>query len=836
MRRQHHQQLHRQRAGEVIVLRLRPVHVRGHAAEETLADIEHERGRPVHVARLDQAPAAAIHVKSLVAGTGLAAHRQQGAVGRGERPARALGGAVRHHAPDRFGHHLRHFRRQHLLVADGLGAADGGVVRGVLGKVQTGDALAGLAHAAVDDDAHQLGQRGRPVGRSAQRGRVRRHQRIERVTHLLPLLVHFHEAFHFQQAGNAAVLGVLALGFQQPLVHLLALLLAGRVHLRERGARVGVQVSHHPQFQRVHAGQVATVGQRPLVDGVLVVQLGHAFVRHFVLRRQVGAQERGKLLLARFRIHGAVDHGQAHRRAAQVGQHDVVELGDRLALVLGPEARQELLAFLVREARQVLGAARIVGVGQQRGGRARRLEHVELGDVAHQAHEHQVGRTAQRLGHGQDLAVVFLGEVAEVMQAATGEEAFAWVARILALHGRVQHRRQGARFAAHRQALEVIDGPQRQLVLRIDHRLAQLGGTHARVLLVQLVHDVEVADQGAQLGRRAQVELGAFVDVERLVVVVGLQAQEVGVLALFQQGKAVHHVGRVAIAEHALAGQAGSLGALGVAQVVQYLRDRCLRLRVQRAGHVQVQAVEVVHPVVAQQVGQVVADRIGGLARDKGHRRRRLQAVALGRMQLLFQGHVAHGGRDYAVLGQDAQVGVGQLVEVVGAVAQVVAGAALRDHQAQRFLVHQRGIGVRLFQVARHDAVEVVEGTAVPHPHAVADAIDFAIAGLGRQRHRVQVFDDDAAAGLGGIRAVLVRTQAGRDHLLQLVGHGTGAPFGRMAVFLDLRGQRAAAGGAVAGAQCTQAFLEHGLGQAVPFHCRVALGVSIVEQFAVFDV
>nr|GEU28068.1 hypothetical protein [Tanacetum cinerariifolium] len=836
VRRQHDQQLHRQRAGEVVVFRLRSVHVRRHAAEEATADIEHERGRPVHVARLDQAPAATVHIEALVAGTGLAAHGQHGAVGRDERRARALGRAVRHHATDRLGHHCRHFRRQHLLVGGGLGFGDRRVVRRVLGKMQRRDALAGLAHAAVDDDAHQLGQRGRTVGRCAQRGGIRRHQRIERIAHLLPLLVQFHEAFHFQQAGDAAVLGVLAVGLEQPLVDFLALFLAGGIHLRERGAGVGMQVRHHPQLERVDAGQVAAVGQRPLVDGVLVVQLGHALVRHLVLRRQVGAQEGGKLRLRGFRIHGAMDDGQAHRRAAQVGQHDVVELADLLALVLGVEAAQELAPFLVGKARQVGGAARIVGVRQQRCGRARRLEHVELGDVAHQAHEHQVGRVAQRFGHGQDLAVVFLGEVAEVMEAAAGEEALARVARILALHGRMQHGRERPRVRVLRQSLEVIDRPQRQLVLRIDVHLGQPGGIEAGELLVQLVHDVEVAHQRAQLGRGTQVQLGAFVDVERLVEVIGLQAQQVVLRALFQQGKAVDHVGGIAIAQHALAGQARFLGALGIAQVAQHLGHRRLGLRVKRAGHVQVEAVQVVHAVIAQQVGQVVANRVRRLARDKRHRRRRLQAVALGRVQLLLERHVAHGGRDHAVLGQDAQVAVGQLVEVFGAVAQVVAGAALRDHQAQRFLVHERRVGVRIFQVARQDAVERVETASVPHPHAVTDAIDFAIAGLGRQRHRVQVFDHDAAARAGGVGTILVRAQAGRDHLLQLVRHRARAAFGRVAVFFDLRGQRAAAGRAVAGAQRAHAFFQHGLGQPVPFHGRVALGVGIVEQFAVFDV
>ncbi len=95
----------------------------------------------------------------------------------------------------------------------------------------------------------------------------------------------FHEAFHLQQADDALVLRVLVVSLEQPLVDFLALFVAGRHHLRQRRARMSAQIGHHPQLQRVHAGQVAAVSQVPLVDAVLLVQLADALRRHFVLRR-----------------------------------------------------------------------------------------------------------------------------------------------------------------------------------------------------------------------------------------------------------------------------------------------------------------------------------------------------------------------------------------------------------------------------------------------------------------------------------------------------------------------------------------------------------------------
>ena len=502
------------------------------------------------------------------------------------------------------------------------------------------DAHARFAHTIVDDDPHQLGQRGGTVGRGAQGRRIRRHQRIERVAHLLPLAVDFQETLHFQQVGDTAVLRMLAVRIEQPFIDFLAFLLAGRHHLRQGGAFVLAQIRHHPQFQRMHIGQITAVGQGPVFHRVLLVHLGDALGRHFVLRRQVGVEEIAEFRHRAFRIDGTEDICQAHGGRADAGQQNLFLLVDALAAILLIEAVQEFAPFLVGKTAQVLGAARIVRVRQQGGRGIGTREHVVAGHVAHQAHEHQVGRLAQRLLHRHDAAVVKLGEVAEMMQAAAREEAFTRIARILALHGGRQHGGQVARLA-QRQWFQVGNSPLRQHVLRIDGDFTQFGGAHAAVALVQLVDDVQIRDQGAQLGRRTEVQLGALVDVERLVKIVRLHAQQVGLIALLQQGKTVDHVGRVAIAQHALARQAGRFRHFRVAQLAQDLGDGILRLRVERADHFQVQAVEVVQARVAEHAGQMVAHGIRGLTRDERGRCFRLHARGRRRAQLLGNGRIA---------------------------------------------------------------------------------------------------------------------------------------------------------------------------------------------------
>ncbi|MBV5325070.1 MAG: hypothetical protein J0626_07290, partial [Rhodospirillaceae bacterium] len=59
---------------------------------------------------------------------------------------------------------------------------------------------------------------------------------------------------------------------------------------------------------------------------------------------------------------------------------------------------------------------------------------------------------------------------------------------------------------------------------------------------------------------------------------------------------------------------------------------------------------------------------------------------------------------------------VGQHFQIVGTIAQIVTGAALRNHQAQHFLVDQRSGRVGLGQIAAQYAVQLGEIAPVPDP------------------------------------------------------------------------------------------------------------------------
>ncbi len=641
------------------------------------------------------------------------------------------------------------------------------------------------------------------------------------------------EGFHLQQAGDAAVLGVLAVRVEQPRIDFLAFLGAGLGHFAERCPWMGAQVSDQPQFERVDRRQVTTVGQRHIGRRILLVHLGDALFRHLVGRRQVVAQEGRELRQRGIGRNGPVHICKARRSRAQAGQQDLFEFGRILVLVLVPELAQEFLAFTIGKAREVFGAARVVRIGQQGGRGSRQLEHVVAHHVAHQAHEHQIVRGAQAVAHRHDLHVVELVEIAEGVQAAAGKEGFAGIGRILALDGSFQHGRQGA-LGILGQRQEVFDAPLGQAILGIDHGGAQLAVVHGREALEQLVDDVHVGHQGAQLGGGTQVQLGAFVDVERLVVVVGLNAQVVDVLAALHQRKAVDHLGRVAVAKQALAGQAGGRCSFRIVQFTQHPGDGLLRVGVERAHHRQVEAVQVVQAAIAQQATQVGTHCIGCLARHEGVGGRRAHARRFGWVKLDLEGDVAHQRGDDLGLGQYPQVGIGQLFQVVVAGAQVVRGAALGDHQRQSLLVDHGSFGRGGVVLER--AVHGGEIAPVPDPHAVADAVDFAVTRLGRERHGIEVIDHDLAPGQGGVGTVLVGAQGGRGHLHQFFGQRAGAPVGRMAVLLNLRGERAAAGRTlVFEREHAERLVEHGLAEAVPFHRRIALGVGGIEQLAVFD-
>ena len=365
-------------------------------------------------------------------------------------------------------------------------------------------------------------------------------------------------------------------------------------------------------------------------------------------------------------------------------------------------------------------------------------------------------------------------------------------------------------------------------------------------------HDVEVGHQRAQLGGGAEIELGALVDIERLVEIVGLHPQHVGVGPTLHQREAVHHFGRIAFFQQLPGRQACRPGAGRVAQFAQQAGDVALHRRIERAGHRQVQSIEVVEVEIAaaaprrsaaaHQPRQIGAHRIGGLLADKRDGRSRHAGSAP--VQPDLQGRVPQRGRNHAGAAEQAQMAVGQLLQLGLIDIKVVGRAALRNQQAEGLLVELclragrvafvGGVirGLRVFQ----DAVDVPEIAAIPDPEPIAQSMHFAKPGLGRQGHGVDVAQHDLAPHRTGVLALLVGAQAGRHHLLQLFPDRGGASVGGVLVLLDLGRQRAATGRTPVAAEGAAGLGQHGVGQPVPFHRRVAFGVLAVQQFAVFDI
>ena len=296
--------------------------------------------------------------------------------------------------------------------------------------------------------------------------------------------------------------------------------------------------------------------------------------------------------------------------------------GDLLAVV-GVEAVQEVAAFLVGELLQIGLPGRIVGVGQQgAAGILGAFRHIILRDVAHHADEGQVDRAAQRLGHGRDRAVVLVVEIDEGVDAAAGEEAFARIGGIAALHGGVQ---QGGQ-AAVRRVRQVCGNPARQVVGRVRRHRAKLRARQVGVAAVQFGDDFQIGDQGAQLGGRAEVQLGALVDVQRPVQVVGLDADIVRVHPALVQHDAVDHPVQVVLAgvEQAEARHAKALDEARLVQLGQHFDHVRLGRAVQAGFRRQVIAVELVEAGHVQHAEQPGADRVGGLLfHERNGRRQR---------------------------------------------------------------------------------------------------------------------------------------------------------------------------------------------------------------------
>ena len=786
------------------------------------AEVEHEGGGAVE--REAGAPA---HDDAVVAGAGLAAERQLAAVGELEGTRQPARGAALDHvgqgpaqrACDLGRHHRVAFHRtdrKRRLV--GRGAREAHRV----------DALHGQAQAVIDDDAHQLGERRRAIARAAERGGERGHEVTEGIAQARPAAVDLEEGLDLEQGEDARVLRPLGAGAEQPAIYLLALLGARRHRLGQRGLGMLQAEGDQPQLERMHARDIAAVGQVVGLRSVARVELGEA--RGGGRLAQAAGEEVGERLRRRCGLEVAEHRGEAIGARAQAVEQGRAHLLGRAVLVLAPESAQEELALAVGEADEVVDAARVVVVLEQARGTARHLVHGVAHELAHQAHEGQVDRGLQRLAQRGLAGVVAGVEVAEAVAPATGEEALARTRREAALQGGLQHRRQ----AAVGRAGEMIDRPARQAVLSVHLDAAQRRRVKDGEPGVELGDQLEVGGQHAQLGGGAELELAALVDVERLVGGVGLHPHAVAAHGALHQGEAVAHRAKRRRIEHALADQPLAAREGRVGEAPEVVAHRLLQAAVQRGAELGVEAVEAVQRGV-EQAGEPGAHRGRALAGRRRNPGRIGDEVAEG--ERAGERSVAQPGADQAGLGEQAQVGVGGARELLAPAGEIPRGAAVRDHQ-RHHLTQGPALGDARLALAlrrRQQGVHALEIGPEPHPQPVAQAIDLAMPGRGRQRHGVQVVQHQPAADGQGVLAVAVGAHRGRHHLAQLLARVQGDAAGRVAVLLDLGGERAAAGRVEVGIDHASELAERRAREAHPVHRRVERRPRLVEQLAVLD-
>ncbi len=651
--------------------------------------------------------------------------------------------------------------------------------------MQTVDIHRRQLHAAVGDDAHQFRQRIRPIAGTADGAGQGRHHMAEGIALALPVLVDPLEGLLFQQDADAPVLRGAATRLEQPGIDFLPLLRAGLHQFGAGGPRMRVQPHRQPQFQRMRPGQVALVVERVAIRIILVEQVPHVS-RIELLLRQLRAQEGAQLLHRRPRSQRA----EQQRLAARLGIGAVGKQVQRLfgvepvvvivvAIEVGP-------SFLVGEAPQVLLAQRLGGDGVQLP-RTLLLRRVVARQVAQQADERQIDRKRESLLHRRIQMVLGLVEIAEHLVAAAGQEHCGGVGGIAPLHGGIEHGLQRVVFR-----LQQIGGrPGAQRVRLVAAHRFELVARQRLQALAQLAHHIQVGDQGAQLGGRAQDQLGAGIDIEWLVEAVGAHPQKIAVGAALVQHHAVGHAVEVLVVEQVVPDQAQRSGVVRIAEVRQDIGDALLRLLVNGGGHAQIEPVQAVQIGRAKQRQQFAAQRIGRLASHIGHRLgwRRLNA----QHQRDTERGIAQSRVDEPLRAQQSQVTIGQGVQRLDLAGQVPARAPLRQQQAQHLLVNLRPAqqpAAGLQRVLQYP-IGLRRIDAIPGPQAFAETDDLPIGRPRTERGRIKIGRRELTPRRHGVGAILVDAQARGFHLPYLFGVASGPASVGMAELLDLRRQRA---------------------------------------------
>jgi hypothetical protein len=495
------------------------------------------------------------------------------------------------------------------------------------------------------------------------------------------------------------------------------------------------------------------------------------------------------------------------------------------------EAVDENPAFHVGEAPQIVAPRRMRRVGENGLDRLWSFRLVVPDDVPHHPDEDQIDRVTESFGNRHHAAIVRLVEIGEDVHATPGEKCFTRIGRILAQHGRIEHRLQAmiARFR------EILGSPFGQRVLCIFRHIHQFGGRALAVATVQLRDDLEIVHERPQLGGRSQIELAAFIQIERPVQVIGLDPQVVGSSGPLVEGNAVGDPARISLGQQPLADQPEPGGLAAIGQRAQSVDHPPLRRCVQRRLRLHVETIEIVKLRHAEQGQQVRPHHIRRLAVDQRDFRRGRRILP--ELERRSRGEVAQARRNHVRVRHQPQVGIREFDKIVVTLQQIVGGPPLREQQAQDLLV-DRGRPLSLGPVLvwpLEQPVGFVQIGAVPRPQPVGQADHLTETGPRRERRRVDVIDHDPLPGEHRVRSVLVGAHARRRDLPEFVFDAAGSPFRRMAVLLDLRRQGRAAEPLAAGLELAGDDIDRGRGESIPLDRRVARRISIVEQFAIFD-
>ncbi len=140
---------------------------------------------------------------------------------------------------------------------------------------------------------------------------------------------------------------------------------------------------------------------------------------------------------------------------------------------------------------------------------------------------------------------------------------------------------------------------------------------------MQLRDDLQIVDQRPQFGGRAQLQPGVLIDVERLIQIVGLDAQKIDARLPLIQGEAVNHLRWIALFQQLILSEIGCGGLLGIGDLLEKLRDPLLRGLIHGGLNRQIQAVQIVRVVQAQQRKQRHPDGIRRLVLNVVHGRLR---------------------------------------------------------------------------------------------------------------------------------------------------------------------------------------------------------------------